>query len=71
MKEPLLEVENLKVFFPVGEDWGKNDRKNVKAVDGVSFSLNEGEVLAVAGESGCGKTTLVRAIVQLSSEVNL
>ena len=67
MIEPLLEVENLKVHFPVDDGWQKRDRRVVRAVDGVSFSLLRGEVLAVVGESGCGKTTLGRAIVGLAN----
>ena len=66
MTEPLLEVEDLKVYFPVGDEWQKRDRRVVKAVDGVSLSLQQGEVLALAGESGCGKTTLGRSIVGLA-----
>ena len=66
MTEPLLEVEDLKVYFPVGDEWQIRDRRMVKAVDGVSLSLQRGEVLALAGESGCGKTTLGRSIVGLT-----
>ena len=70
MTEPLLEVEDLKVYFPVGDEWQKRDRRMVKAVDGVSLSLQRGEVLALAGESGCGKTTLGRSIVGLAKPTN-
>ena len=65
MTEALLEVEDLKVHFPLGESWLKRNRRFVRAVDGVSFSLQRGEALAVVGESGCGKTTLGRVIVGL------
>ncbi len=65
MTAPLLEVVDLKVHFPVGDGWILRDRRVVKAVDGASLTLNSGEVLAVVGESGCGKTTLGRAIVGL------
>ena len=70
MNEALLEVENLKVHFPVGDEWRRKDKRVVKAVDGVSFSLQSGEVLALVGESGCGKTTLGRSIVGLAKPTN-
>ena len=66
MAEPLLEVEDLKVHFPVSDGWVASDRRVVRAVDGISLSLGRGEVLAVVGESGCGKTTLGRAVVGLA-----
>ena len=63
--EPLLEVDDLSVHFPVSDGWTTRDRRVVRAVDGISLSLQRGEVLAVVGESGCGKTTLGRAVVGL------
>ena len=63
---PLLQVKNLKMHFPVAE--GVMVRKvvaTVKAVDDVSFSLQPGETLGLVGESGCGKTTTGRCILQL------
>ena len=62
---PLLEVKNLKVHFPVKHGMFSGVRETVKAVDDVSFSLAPGETLGLVGESGCGKTTLGRAIVRL------
>ena len=65
-EHPLLEVRNLKMHFPVTE--GVMFRKvvaTVKAVDDVSFSLRPGETLGLVGESGCGKTTTGRCILQL------
>ncbi|HEV2320676.1 MAG TPA: dipeptide ABC transporter ATP-binding protein [Verrucomicrobiae bacterium] len=61
----LLEVKNLKVHFPVKHGLFSRVRETVKAVDGVSFSIAPGETLGLVGESGCGKTTLGRAIVRL------
>jgi len=61
----LLEVQNLKVHFPVKRGLFSRNRKFVKAVDDVSFSIAPGETLGLVGESGCGKTTLGRAIVRL------
>jgi oligopeptide/dipeptide ABC transporter ATP-binding protein len=63
---PLLEVEHLQVHFPVrGSALLGGRRESVKAVSDVSFELREGETLGVVGESGCGKTTLIRGIVRL------
>jgi oligopeptide/dipeptide ABC transporter ATP-binding protein len=61
----LLEVKNLKVHFPVRHGVFSRAREFVKAVDDVSFSIEQDETLGLVGESGCGKTTLGRAIVRL------
>ena len=61
----LLEVTNLKVHFPVKPGMFSRVHECVKAVDDVSFSIEPGETLGLVGESGCGKTTLGRAIVRL------
>ncbi len=60
----LLEVENLKVPYPVRGSWFR-PKRFVRAVDGVSFSLEAGETVGLVGESGCGKSTLGRALVRL------
>jgi oligopeptide/dipeptide ABC transporter ATP-binding protein len=63
---PLLDVEHLRVLFPIKSGL-IIDRKvgQVHAVDDVSFRLREGETLGIVGESGCGKTTLIRTLVRL------
>ncbi len=65
MPTPLLEVKNLKVHFPVKHGLFSRVRAHVKAVDDVSLSIAPGETLGLVGESGCGKTTLGRAIIRL------
>jgi len=61
----ILEVKNLKKYFPVTAGIFSRVVANVKAVDNVSFYLNEGETLGVVGESGCGKTTVGRSVLRL------
>ncbi|MET4635193.1 ABC transporter ATP-binding protein [Kaistia defluvii] len=65
MPEPLLVVEGLKVHFPVKTGVLRRTTGWVKAVDGVSLSVNPGETVSLVGESGCGKTTTGRAIMGL------
>ena len=61
----LLEVKNLKMYFPVTKGLLKKVVANVKAVDDVSFTIKRGETLGLVGESGCGKTTVARCILRL------
>lgn len=65
MNNLLLQVQGLKKWFPVEGSFFKSGHKYVKAVDGVSFNINEGETFGVVGESGCGKSTLGRTILRL------
>ena len=61
----LIEVENLKKYFPVKKGILSRTVGEVRAVDGVSFTINRGETLGLVGESGCGKTTVGRTILRL------
>jgi oligopeptide/dipeptide ABC transporter ATP-binding protein len=61
----LLEVSELRVHFPVRRGLLRASGERVRAVDGVSFSIAPGETLGLVGESGCGKTTLSRAVLRL------
>ena len=62
---PMLEVRNLQVHFPIRKGLFKRTVGHVKAVDGVSLSLARGRTLALVGESGCGKTTVGKSLLQL------
>ncbi|MFA7242976.1 MAG: ABC transporter ATP-binding protein [Sulfuricellaceae bacterium] len=61
----LLEVSALKIHFPIRKGWFQRVVGQVKAVDGVSLNLRAGRTLALVGESGCGKTTVGKGILQL------
>jgi peptide/nickel transport system ATP-binding protein len=62
----LLEIKNLKVWFPSKLDFFGNPIEYVKAVDDVSITMKEGETLGLVGESGCGKTTMGKTILRLN-----
>ena len=64
----LLEVSDLKKYFPIKSDLFSKEKKKVYAVDGISFSIKRGETLGLVGESGCGKTTVGRLIMRLIKE---
>ncbi|MCH8153645.1 MAG: ABC transporter ATP-binding protein [Planctomycetes bacterium] len=64
-KAPLLHVEHLRTYFPIRSGILQRVTDYVKAVDDVSFHINEGETLGLVGESGCGKTTVGRTILRL------
>ena len=64
----LLEVEDLRMAFPVEGNFLRRTKQFVHAVDGVSFRLRPGETLGIVGESGCGKSTVGNLIVRLLKE---
>jgi oligopeptide transport system ATP-binding protein len=61
----MLEVKDLKMYFPVKRGLLRRTAGYVKAVDGVTFSIGKGETLGLVGESGCGKTTVGKCVVRL------
>ncbi|WP_285850897.1 MULTISPECIES: ABC transporter ATP-binding protein [Bacillaceae] len=63
--ENLLEIKNLKTYYPVKGGFLKRTIGNVKAVDNISFEIKKGETLGLVGESGCGKSTAGRTILRL------
>ncbi|WP_096202867.1 ABC transporter ATP-binding protein [Bacillus sp. FJAT-45350] len=65
MKKELLKVNDLKQYFPIKGGLLGRTVNHVKAVDGVSFTIYEGETVSIVGESGCGKSTTGRAILRL------
>ena len=66
ISQPLLEVRDLRVYFPFSRGWLFNRQRGfIRAVDGVSFTVRERETLGLVGESGCGKSTTARAILNL------
>ncbi|MED4782141.1 dipeptide ABC transporter ATP-binding protein [Brevibacillus choshinensis] len=67
MKQPLVEIKNLKKYFPIRKGMFKKTVGHVKAVDGLDFTIFKGETLGLVGESGCGKSTTGRTILQLLS----
>ncbi|MEO3945876.1 dipeptide ABC transporter ATP-binding protein [Gorillibacterium sp. CAU 1737] len=66
MSETLLDIHDLKVHFPIGgSGLLGGERQTVKAVDGLTFTIERGETLGIVGESGCGKSTTGRALLRL------
>lgn len=65
MIEQLLIANNLTKYFRSGSAWSVKKQKTIKALDGVSFTVNRGRTLGIVGESGCGKTTLGKCVLRL------
>ena len=66
----LIEVKNLVKWFPIKSSFFKRTVGNVKAVDGVSFSIKRGQTMGLVGESGCGKTTIGRTMLRLTEKTS-
>jgi len=63
--KPLLEVDNLHVSFPIRSGLLQRTKAEIRAVSGATFTVNKGEAFGLVGESGCGKTTVARAVLKL------
>ncbi len=67
MSTPMLDISNLKVYFPIyGGGFFKRKVEDLKAVDGVNLQIDQGEVIGLVGESGCGKSTVARSVMCLN-----
>jgi ABC-type oligopeptide transport system ATPase subunit len=64
MKKYIIKIKDLRKYFPVKNVWG-TDIALVKALDGVDLNIEEGKTFGIVGESGCGKTTLMRTLLRL------
>ena len=65
-KEYVVEVKDLKKYFPIKAGLLQRTVGHVRAVDGVSFSIRKGQTFGLVGESGCGKTTIGRSMLRLT-----
>lgn len=63
--EYLLQVKNLKKYFPLKKSFLSKNQTYLRAVDGISFNLKQGKTVGIVGESGCGKTTMGRTVLRL------
>ena len=67
MSEPMIELRGLKKYFEIDKGIIKKQKTYVKAVDDITLTINEGEIVGLVGESGSGKTTLARVILSLTA----
>lgn len=70
LKDTVLEVHDLKQYFPIKAGMLQKVVGHVKAVDGISFKINRGKTMGLVGESGCGKTTVGKTILRLNEKTN-
>ena len=70
-KEPLVQVESLQKLYPLASGLFRKADSFIHAVDGVNFTIRDGESLALVGESGCGKSTVLRCMMQEASPSKL
>ena len=66
----VLEVKSLKKHFPVSSGMFSRSKSSLKAVDGISFQIEQGKTYGLVGESGCGKTTTAKMILLLENPVS-
>ena len=66
MAEKMIELQNVKRYFSNSKNMFTKDKRDVKAVDDITFNINEGEIVGLVGESGSGKTTLARVLLSLT-----
>jgi len=65
--DTLLDVKDLKIWYPIHAGVFLRHVGDVRAVDGISFTIREGETLGLVGESGCGKTTVGKGIISIGA----
>ncbi|MDX9865696.1 MAG: ABC transporter ATP-binding protein, partial [Anaerolineaceae bacterium] len=70
LPDPVLEVNKLKQYFPIKAGFMQRVVGYVKAVDGISFTINRGKTMGLVGESGCGKTTAGKTILRLNEKTD-